>query len=220
MIGVLDTIWQNSGNWLPNMLAGLRISVMVTLASLALGLPLGFLLSLAVMSKARLPRLIGLAVVEVGRGAPSLVLLLLAYFGLPNAGLTLTAFGASVVALSWTTGAYTSEIIRAGLQSVPQGQREASLAIGLSRIDMMRFIIVPQGLRIAIPALLGFAILIFQTTSLCFAIALPELTSRAYAIGSNTFQYLPALTLAGLLYLVVCVPATVIVHWVEARSTH
>ncbi len=217
---MIQTLLERSGDWLPQLLGGLRISVIVTLAALAIGLPIGFLLSLAVMSRSAPLRGLGLAVVEIGRGAPSLVLLLLAYFGLPNAGLTLTSFGASVVALSWSTAAYTSEIIRAGLQSVPQGQREASLAIGLSRVDMMRFIIVPQGLRIAIPALLGFAILIFQTTSLCFAIALPELTSRAYEIGSNTFQYLPALTLAGLLYLVVCIPATMFVHWVEARSTH
>lgn len=215
---MIQTLLERSGEWLPQLLGGLRISVMVTLAALAIGLPIGFLLSLAVMSRAALPRLAGLAVVEVGRGAPSLVLLLLAYFGLPNAGLTLTSFSASVVALSWSTAAYTSEIIRAGLQSVPQGQREASLAIGLNRIDMMRFVIVPQGLRIAIPALLGFGILIFQTTSLCFAIALPELTSRAYEIGSNTFQYLPALVLAGLLYLAVCIPATMVVHWVEARA--
>jgi len=217
---MIQTLLERSGDWLPQLLGGLRISVIVTLAALAIGLPIGFLLSLAVMSRSAPLRGLGLAVVEIGRGAPSLVLLLLAYFGLPNAGLTLTSFGASVVALSWSTAAYTSEIIRAGLQSVPQGQREASLAIGLSRVDMMRFVIVPQGLRIAIPALLGFAILIFQTTSLCFAIALPELTSRAYEIGSNTFQYLPALTLAGLLYLVVCIPATMFVHWVEARSTH
>lgn len=217
---MIQTLLERSGDWLPQLLGGLRISVIVTLAALAIGLPIGFLLSLAVMSRSGPLRGLGLAVVEIGRGAPSLVLLLLAYFGLPNAGLTLTSFGASVVALSWSTAAYTSEIIRAGLQSVPQGQREASLAIGLSRIDMMRFIIVPQGLRIAIPALLGFAILIFQTTSLCFAIALPELTSRAYEIGSNTFQYLPALTLAGLLYLAVCIPATMFVHWIEARSTH
>ena len=217
---MIQTLIERGGEWLPQLLGGLRISVLVTLSALAVGLPIGFLLSLAVMSKATVPRMAGLAVVEVGRGAPSLVLLLLAYFGLPNAGLTLTAWGASVLALSWSTAAYTSEIIRAGLQSVPQGQREAAMAIGMTRMDVMRFVIVPQGLRIAIPALLGFAILIFQTTSLCFAIALPELTSRAYQIGSSSFQYLPALTLAGLLYLAVCVPATAIVHWVEARSTH
>lgn len=215
---MIGQLMQNAADWLPALLGGLRISIVVTAVSLLVGLPLGFLLSLGVMSRSRIAQVAGLLIVEIGRGTPSLVLLQFAYFGLPSAGLTLTSFSASVVALSWSTAAYTSEIIRAGLQAVPEGQREAAMATGMNRRDMMRFIIVPQGLRIAIPALLGFAILIFQTTSLCFAIALPELTSRAYEIGTNTFQYMPALVLAGLLYLMVCIPATVLVHWVEARS--
>lgn len=217
---MISEILANGGSWMPDLLSGLKLSIMVTIASLLIGLPLGFLLSLGVMSNTRSANTLALIVVEVGRGAPSLVLLQFAYFGLPSTGLTLGSFAASVVALSWTTAAYTSEIIRAGLQSVPSGQREAAMAVGLTRIDMMRFIIVPQGLRIAIPALLGFAILIFQTTSLCFAIALPELTSRAYEIGSNTFQYLPVLVLAGLLYLMVCIPMTIMVHWIEGRSKY
>lgn len=217
---MISTLTEQAHNWLPQMLSGLRISLTVTAMSLLIGIPLGFLLSLGVMSKAKSARWAALALVEIGRGAPSLVLLQFAYFGLPSAGMTLTSWSASIVALSWTTGAYTSEIIRAGLQSVPAGQREAAQAIGLTKIDVMRFVVVPQGLRIAIPALLGFAILIFQTTSLGFAIALPELTSRAYEIGTNTFQYLPALVLAGLLYLLICIPATLIVSAVEARAQH
>lgn len=217
---MISTLMEQGGGWLPQLLDGLRLSLLVTLGSLLIGLPFGFLLSLGVMSPGRLPRSVALVVVEVGRGAPSLVLLQFAYFGLPATGLTLTSFAASVAALSWSTAAYTSEIIRAGLLSVPAGQREASMAIGLSRFDALRFIIMPQGLKIAIPALLGFAILIFQTTSLAFSIALPELTSRAYEIGTNTFQYLPALVMAGGLYLMICIPATMIVHWVEARTTH
>lgn len=217
---MISILLEQAHNWLPQMLSGLRISLIVTGLSLLIGIPLGFFFSLGVMSNSKPTRWIALLLVEVGRGAPSLVLLQFAYFGLPSAGLTLTSFAASIVALSWTTGAYTSEIIRAGLQSVPAGQREASLAIGLTQVDMMRFVVVPQGLRIATPALLGFAILIFQTTSLCFAIALPELTSRAYEIGTNTFQYLPALVLAGLLYLIICIPATLFVSLVEARSQY
>lgn len=217
---MISVILSQGGAWMPELLAGLRLSVLTTAASLLIGLPLGFLLSIAVMAPSRVVNGPALAIVETGRGAPSLVLLQFAYFGLPSAGLTLTAFSASVVALSWTTAAYTSEIIRAGLQSVPAGQREAAMAVGMTRTDILRFIVVPQGLRIAIPALLGFAILIFQTTSLCFAIALPELTSKAYAIGTNTFQYLPALVLAGLLYLAVCVPMTLVVHWIESRNDY
>lgn len=216
----MSVLFEQAGNWLPQLWGGLMISLGVTAASLLIGLPLGFLLSIGVIAPGKALRYAALAVVEIGRGAPSLVLLQFAYFGLPSTGLVLSSFGASVIALSLSTAAYTSEIIRGGLQSVPAGQREAALATGMTRLDTMRFVIMPQGLRIAIPALLGFAILIFQTTSLCFAIALPELTSRAYEIGTNTFRYLPALTLAGLLYLMVCVPATMLVSWVEARATH
>jgi polar amino acid transport system permease protein len=216
----MSVFFEQAGSWLPQLWGGLMLSLGVTAASLLIGLPLGFFLSLGVMARERVLRYAALAVVEIGRGAPSLVLLQFAYFGLPSTGLVLSSFGASIVALSLSTAAYTSEIIRAGLQSVPAGQREAALATGMTRLDTMRFVIMPQGLRIAIPALLGFAILIFQTTSLCFAIALPELTSRAYEIGTNTFRYLPALTLAGLLYLMVCIPATMLVSWVEARATH
>ncbi len=216
----MSVLFEQAGTWLPQLWGGLMLSLGVTAASLLIGLPLGFILSLGVMARERALRYAALAVVEIGRGAPSLVLLQFAYFGLPSTGLVLSSFGASIVALSLSTAAYTSEIIRAGLQSVPAGQREAALATGMTRLDTMRFVIMPQGLRIAIPALLGFAILIFQTTSLCFAIALPELTSCAYEIGTNTFRYLPALTLAGLLYLMVCVPATMLVSWVEARATH
>jgi len=216
MWGVLAA---EAGNWIGPMLEGLRLSLSVTALTLLFGLPMGLLLAVGVGARHPWAKWPALALVEVGRGAPSLVLLQFAYFGLPSTGLTLTSFTASVLALSWTTGAYTSEIIRAGLESVPRGQREASLAIGLTRRDAMRYVIVPQGLRIATPALLGFAILMFQTTSLCFVIALPELTSRAYEIGTNTFQYLPALVMAGMLYLLICVPATLLVSAVEARAS-
>ncbi|MBV2143424.1 amino acid ABC transporter permease [Falsochrobactrum sp. TDYN1] len=216
----MSVIYEQIGSWLPQMWEGLRLSMGVTAFSLLIGLPLGLLLALGVSSQSKFSRYSALTIVEVGRGAPSLVLLQFAYFGLPSTGLTLSSFAASIAALSWSTAAYTSEIIRAGLQSVPSGQTEAAMATGLNRLDAMRFVILPQGLRIAIPALLGFAILIFQTTSLCFAIALPELTSVAYEIGTNTFQYLPALTLAGLLYLSVCVPATLIVNWIESHNNY
>ena len=90
-----------------------------------------------------------------------------------------TEAASAIAALAWNTAAYTSEIIRAGLDAVPQGQQEATSALGMSRGDALRFVIIPQGLRVAIPALLGFSILVFQGTSLCFTIALQEIISRA-----------------------------------------
>jgi polar amino acid transport system permease protein len=204
--------------WYPELLGGLSISAQVTLFSLLFGIPLGLVLALGVMSKNRPGKAVSLFVVEIGRGAPALVLLQFVYFGLPSAGFTLTSYVAAIVALAWNTGAYTSEIIRASLLSVPAGQSEAATALGMARIDELRYVIVPQGLRVALPALLGFAILIFQGTSLCFTIALPELLSRAYEIGSTTFRYFPVLFCAGLLYAAISIPAALLVSHVEKRA--
>ena len=202
---------------LPALLRGMRISLQVTGMALAIGIPLGLIAALAVQSPSRLIRLPALAVVEVGRGAPALILLQFAYFGLPSAGIQLSAMMAAIAALSWTTCAYTSEIIRAGLQAVARGQQEAATALGFSRLDELRFVIVPQGMRVAAPALLGFAILMLQATSLCFTIALPELLSQAYQIGTITFRYMDTLMLAALLYAAICIPATVLVAAIERR---
>lgn len=203
--------------WLPSLLGGLTISVEVTGVSLLFGIPLGLLLAMALQSRAGLAYWPAVAVVEIGRGAPVLILLQLAYFGLPSVGLSLSSFAAASCAFAWCTGAYTSEIIRAGLEAVPRGQREAAAAIGLSRFDELRYVILPQGLRVALPALLGFAILLLQASSLCFAIALPELVSQAYRAGSAAVSYLPILALAGLLYAAICIPATLLVAGLERR---
>ncbi|MCW6511236.1 amino acid ABC transporter permease [Lichenifustis flavocetrariae] len=210
--------WDDFTSWLPDLWSGFVLSIEVTIASLAVGLPLGLALALGVQTKAMLLRGICLAVVEIGRGAPALVLLQFIYFGLPSAGLPLTSFVSATIALGWSTGAYTSEIIRAGLDSVPGGHKEAVSALGLSRMDGLRYVILPQGLRVAVPALLGFSILVFQASSLCFTIALPELISRAYEIGTNTFFYFPALATAGLFYVAICMPASFLVSYVEHRA--
>ncbi len=210
--------WDDLLAWLPDLWSGFIISVEVTIVTLIIGIPLGLLWALGVQAKAAPLRLSCLGAVEIGRGAPALVLVQFIYFGLPSASLSLSSFAAAVVALSWSTGAYTSEIIRAGLDSVPAGQKEAIGALGLSPFDGLRYVILPQGLRVAVPALLGFSILVFQGTSLCFTIALPELISRAYEIGTNTFFYFPALATAGLFYVAVCLPASFLVSHVEHRA--
>jgi polar amino acid transport system permease protein len=207
-------LWADS---FPALLRGFWVSLQVTGVSLVLGIPLGLLLALCVQSRRRAVNLPALLVVEVGRGAPLLVLLQFVYFGLPNTGLTLSGFASAAVAFAWCTGAYTSEIIRGGLEAVPHGQREAAEALGFVRRDALRYVIVPQGLRVAIPALLGFSILMLQASSLCYAIALPELLSKAYQQGLTTFRYMPILLLAAALYAAVCIPATLVVGVLERR---
>jgi polar amino acid transport system permease protein len=213
MIDLLEFWWE----WFPNLLSGLEVSLAVTAVCLVLGIPLGLFLALGVQSRNAMVRSVALVTVEIGRGTPALILLQFAYFGLPNAGLALSSFASASLALAWCTGAYTSEIIRAGLDSVSHGQKEAAAAIGLTRLDALRYVVLPQGLRVAVPPLFGFSILMLQASSLCFAIALPELVSQAYVIGSNTFRYMAILLLAGLLYAIICIPATIAVTALERR---
>jgi polar amino acid transport system permease protein len=211
------SLFASWGEWLPRLLDGLWTSVQLAGVSLVIGIPVGLLLALMTSGRSRAVRAVALVVVEVGRGTPALVVLQFVYFGLPSVGLSLASFVAGMAALSLTTAAYTSEILRAGLQAVPSGESEAAAALGMSHGDTLRFIVIPQGVRIAIPSLMGFAILIFQATSLTFTIAVTELLSQAYSIGAATFRYLDVLVLAGLLYLAVTVPAGWLTNYSERR---
>lgn len=198
----------------PALLSGLWVSLRVTALALAIGLPLGLLLALGTNGRKTVLRYATIAVVEIGRGTPALVVLQIVYFGLPTLHLTFSSFIAAALALALTTAAYTSEIIRGGLQAVPEGEVEAASALGMVGRDTLRFIVIPQGVRVAIPPLMGFAILIFQASSLAYTIALPELMSQAYSTGSSTFRYLSILSLAGLMYAAITIPAS----WLTGRA--
>ncbi|MGY1737599.1 amino acid ABC transporter permease [Geodermatophilus sp. SYSU D00684] len=213
MTGLLSS-W---GDWLPRLLEGLLTSLQLTVVSLLIGVPLGLVLALLSSARSRAVRWTAIGLVEIGRGTPALVMLQFVYYGLPSAGLSLTAFVSAIAALSLTTAGYTSEILRGGLQAVPAGETEAAGALGMSRRDTLRYVLVPQGVRIALPSLMGFAILIFQATSLTFTISVVELLSQAYSIGAATFRYLDVLVLAGLLYLAVTIPAGWLTNGTERR---
>jgi polar amino acid transport system permease protein len=214
LIASIVSIWPEQ---FPLLRDGLLVALKLTAVTLAVGFPFGLLLAVMVMSPSRPLRAIGLLIVEVGRGAPLLVLLSLMYFGLPQIHLTLEQFLAAVIAFGWSAGAYSSEIFRASLESVASGQREAAAAVGFGRFDAFRIVILPQAVRIAIPPLMSVAIQMFQVTSLAFVIALPELMSGAYLAGSVTFEYLSIFLLAAVLYSAISLPASLLVGLVERR---
>jgi polar amino acid transport system permease protein len=205
------------GEWLPQLLEGLRTSLLVTALSLLFGLPLGLLLAFGTVSAQRAVRWATLAIVELGRGVPLLVLLYLVYFGFPSSGLLLEAFAAAVLAISFNTAAYTSEIFRAGLLSVPSGHLEAARSLGLTGFDEARYVVLPQAVRNVVPPLMSYGIIVFQATSLGYAISLPEMLNRAYEIGSVTFQYMSVLLLAGVVYAVISIVVSRLVDQVHAR---
>ena len=210
---------QQWAGYMPQMLSGLGVSLFIAGVSIVIGYPFGLLLSVMVQRKNLVIRTLGLAIVEIGRGAPALVILYLVYYGLPKFGIAFESIQAACIALVWNAAAYSSEIIRAGLQSVARGQTEAAQVLGLSSRDTFFRVIMPQGMRSAIPGLMGVAIQMFQGTSLAYAIAVPELMKSAYNIGSQDFNYLQIFTLAGICYAAISMPATWITVYFEKRMS-
>jgi polar amino acid transport system permease protein len=203
--------------YLPRLGQGLVVSLQLTALSVVFGYLIGLVFALGVSSRHPLLKWTALIAVEIGRGIPALVVLYIVYFGLPALGVLFENFWAAVVGLTFTAAAYSSEMIRAGIQSVPAGQREASAALGLSRTVSFIRIVLPQGLRSSIPPLMGLAIMSFQGTSLAYSISVNELMSQAYQVSTITFQYLAVYTITGLIYAAIAVPSTWLSVWVEHR---
>jgi polar amino acid transport system permease protein len=192
-------------SWLPSLLSGLQVSLAVTGLSLLFGLPFGLLLAFGMISHLKAFRLSSIVVVEVGRGFPLLVLLYVVYFGLPDTGVVTSAFIAAVLGIAFNAGAYTSEIFRAGLLSVPRGHLEAAQSLGMNWRDEAKYIVLPQAIRTIIPPLISYSVIVFQATSLGYGIALPELLQKAYGIGSVTFEFLNVFVLVGLMYATISI---------------
>jgi polar amino acid transport system permease protein len=207
-------IWNDLIAYRAELLDGLWVSIRLALLTFAIGLPAGLILAVASFSKSKPVRVLAIVFVEIGRGTPALVMLQLVYYGIP---VTLTGFVAAGIALALTTAAYTSEIIRGGLQAVPGSEIEAGQALGLKDFHVMRDIVIPQGLRIAIPPLLGFCIIMFQATSLAFTIAVPELMAQAKSIANINFHYFNIFVLAGLLYAAITIPASMMTDRLERK---
>lgn len=204
--------------WLPELLKGLRISLILAAISISIGLVLGVVVALTCTSERRVARWTGIGLVEILRGVPLLVLLYLVYYGLPGIGITLEAMVAAVVAIGFNTAAYMGEIIRAGLLSIPRGQREAAHSLGLTEWQLLHHVVLPQALRAVFPSLVSYSVIVFQATSLCYLIGVQELLFRGFIIGSVTFEYLSVLILVGLLYAVVSILGSRLAHRVESSS--
>lgn len=194
-------------SWLGALLPGLLVSVELCVALVAVGIPLGLIFALGLTHRHRVVRIAALITVEGCRGIPSLVMLYVVYFGLPQLDLVLEAFPSATIAFGITLGGYLADVFRSGFDAVPQGQREAAAALGLGRVSAFFRVILPQASRIVAPPVLGYVISYFQATSLAFAISVPELMSRAYTVASANFRFLEVLLLAGALYAIICIPS-------------
>ena len=199
----------------PEIAAGRWVTLATAVATVVLGIGLG--LAMAIALTARVPGLRQAIAVWVGlfRTLPQLAVIIVLYFGLPYAGITLSPFWATVGGLAAVLSAFAAEIFRSAIQALPRGQWDAAAALGLRfRVTFFR-VILPQAIRLAIPLLTNRAIAITKGTALGAAVSLPELLSRAQSAMAVAANPSP-LTLAAVLYLVLFLPLVIASRWLEA----
>jgi polar amino acid transport system permease protein len=199
------------------LLQGLGLSLLLAAASIVAGAALGLLVAFMLQSKQALLRRTAGVYVTAIRNTPLLVLILFAYFALPQIGLRLGKIESFILTLMIYSGAYLAEIFRSGLVAIPRGMREAGLAIGLTEFQTRISVIIPIMIRNVLPSLGSTLISLFKDTSLAAAIAVPELTFYARKINNETFRVVETWIVVSLLYVVTCSVLAAILRVVEGR---
>ena len=198
------------------LLQGLWITVQLSVLSNLLSLIFGTLIAVLRVSPLGLVSAFAQGYIEFFRNIPLLIVLFFILNGLPQAGITLSFFATGVAGLSAYTSAYVAEVVRAGLQSIAWGQTEAARSLGLTWIQMMRLVLLPQALRTTVPPLGNLFIALIKNTSLASAVAVPELLYQAEVVEGRTFN--PEIfIIAGLMYLLLTIPLGGLVNLIEQR---
>jgi len=195
---------------------GIGWTFLVTVLSITVALPIGLLAGLGRISRVKPLNRIATVYVEIVRGIPLLAWLFYIYYALAKL-LPLTDWVAAVLAMGFCYGAYIGEIFRAGLQSIPKGQMEASIALGLTRGKAIRHIILPQTIRVVLPPLGNEFIALLKDSSLVSILAVSDLLRRSREYASKTFNYFEAFTVAALVYLFLTLTLSRLVALMEGR---
>jgi cystine transport system permease protein len=196
IIGIL------SDSFFPILKAGMEFTIPLTLITFVLGLILAFLIALARLSNMKAINAVAKFYVWIFRGTPLLVQIFILFYGLPSMGITLDPFPAAVIAFTLNKGAYSSEIIRAAILSIPKGQWEAAFSIGMSKSQAMRRIIIPQSIRVSLPPLGNSFISLVKDTSLAATITVTELFQKGQQIAAATYEPLWIYIEVAFIYLI------------------
>jgi len=203
--------------YLPMFLKGFLATGWISIISLAGATCLGILACLCRLSRFRLLSSPAVVYIEIIRSTPLLAQLYFFYFGLPSLGIRLTEIQTGILALSLNSGAYIAEIVRAGVQAIPLGQVEAGIAFGLSLVQRLRYIILPQALGITIPPLLGQAIVLVKDSALLSLISVFELTRAGQILTSDRFMPTEGFFTTALFYLILYYLLKLMANWWQRR---
>ncbi|MGH6948696.1 MAG: ectoine/hydroxyectoine ABC transporter permease subunit EhuD [Kiloniellales bacterium] len=212
--------WEYTWEILPILAEASIITIEATLLGFVLAAVAGLALAIMRMSQKPWLSLSTAAVIEFIRSTPLLIQIFFIYFVLPEFGITLGALTAGVLALGLHYGSYCSEVYRAGLENVPRGQWEASIALNLSPYHTFRDIVIPQAIPPVVPALGNYFVALFKETPLLSAIAVLELMQTAKILGSENFRYTEPITLVGVYFLIFSLVAATLVRRLEYWLKH
>jgi polar amino acid transport system permease protein len=197
---------------------GLLISLTLTVISVALALPLGFIVAVFRLSRNFFISKITAAYIEFFRCTPALVQVIWIYYCLPIIlGIEISGFACGIAALALNLTAFNAEAFRSGIQAIPMDQTDATVALGLSPVQRILYVILPQAVRMVIPVLLTNAVGSFQQSSLVSTVAIADLMYEGRVLATRFYRPLEILTVVAIIYLVIAFPVTQLVRVVELR---
>lgn len=197
---------------------GFFITLLVALLGMIVAMMLGLIFGIFSTSKSKLLKVISRIYVEVIQNTPLVIQIFFLYNGLPYINIILSVFVIGFLGVGVYHGAYISEVVRAGIESIPKGQYEASRSQGFSHIQTMRYIILPQTVKIILPPLTNQLVNLIKNTSVLAMIAGGDLMYRADSWSSGNMYYGPAYVATGCLYFILCYPLTNFARRLELRK--
>ena len=199
------------------LLPGIIVTLQVTIFSFVIGILIASMLTPIRMFTSIKVSWIPRSYVELFRGTPLLVQLFFIYFGLPSKGIKIDALTAGIIALGLNSGAYQSEIFRSSIKSIPESQILAAESLGMSKIQIYRYVIFPQAIRIAIPALVNEFVALMKDSSLVSIIGVTELMRRGEYLVAYTFRAFEVYIAVALLYFILCTSFSQSAKFLEKR---
>lgn len=206
-----------ANRYFPYIVRGAVVTIELTFVALAGSMAIGLAVAFARMNSSRWLKAPAVVYIEIIRATPALLQLFLIYFGLTSFGIRLDPFTAAAVTLSVIGGAYAAEVFRAGIEAVDKGQYEAARSLGMPAPLAMRRIILPQAAILVLPPFTNFVIALVKDTSLALTIAVPEIMYRSYDAASQSFRSLEIYAMAGVIYIVICLPLSQFAQIFERR---
>jgi polar amino acid transport system permease protein len=204
---------------LPFFLKGLWMTIAISGLSLIMGTGIGFIWGIIRASRSRALKAVIGAWVDIIRGTPFLVQIFIIFFIMPEFGIQLEAFPAAVIALTNLAGCFICEIVSAGILAVPSGQKEAATSTGLNWFQQLRYVIMPQSMRVILPPLVGQYVLLIKDSSVVSAIGVVDVTRVGWLTVQRVPQGLLVFGLVGILYFVICYPLIQLSNILEKRMS-